>query len=246
MKEIYTPWTIDQFNIAAQNHSGWYNAQYIKMDNNEKGIQPAYFWYRKAFPDMNGGFFEIRIGMNGTNLSEDQQSKLIKIYNLSEKLRETNNPILESPYISYSDSISRIRGEISTICNNTVHERSIAATSLHWMEAILRIANDIVRNSPIPLTMFNGKWELEKISVAYTTTVGYKVNEIIKPDFLKNLIMEHREEPFTEEDPFKLIRGDHFVSEEGENKIPWTIELIPSFYKAPDKSFVRINTAKPV
>lgn len=109
--------------------------------------------------------------MNGTGLSSEQQEELAKAYELTDKLRDRD---LSSVYYSKHPSsllMSRTQQKIDALLVSGTEEEKKLVTPLGWMNMVLSIADDIVKNSPFPLTIVGTQGTIEQISPAYAAIV---------------------------------------------------------------------------
>lgn len=192
MQHLYLPETIERFNIAANNPQGGYTAQYVEMDKvtvdeDNKEDKPAFFWYRKEFNHPDGGKIQIRIGMNGTGFVPEQKREIMGLYTVADALRTKwlNYAHYSNP--SYEAFIARIKADVMSIIKGDAEKDDTLLMSLAWLQMILEIADDIVKNSPFPLVIVDGKGAIEHISPAYATMVGYTVNDILNEGFFDKI-----------------------------------------------------------
>lgn len=182
MQEIYSTETINAFT----KESG-YTSKFIEMDKllpDDNGDKPAYYWYKKQFHHPNGGKIEIRVGMDGTGLSDEQKEILTKMYDFIDMVRaEYPELVYHSEYPS-QNLILRLRNQISAILKNNLPTEEHVANELSWILLFLEIAQDITKNSPLPFTIIDDKDVIKTISPAYAAMVGYTINDILKPGFL--------------------------------------------------------------
>lgn len=181
-KILYTEETIRNFTLAAQKTHG-YTSRYIEMDNVpllDGESRPAYYWYRKEFSHPEGGILQVRLGMNGTGLTLSQREELSGLVVLTNTLRSKDS--IENVYYtnpSYKSTIDKIVAEIHTIQEKKYSDSEEVLRSLSWMKLILEVADDIMRNSPFPITILDGKGVIEQISPAYSAAIGRDVNSIM-------------------------------------------------------------------
>lgn len=260
MKIIYTWETIQQFTSAVNNSKGVFTAQFIPMDNiptNNNGDIPTFIWYRKEFSHPNGGKIQVRVGMNGTGLSEEQKQILEDIYKLTNTFRTKDISSVHYMRTSFEDTICRVKEQVISTLWNSQKWENILTVKMDFIRIILEIANDIIRNSPFPLIIIDNKGCIECISPVYAILVWHSVADILKPGFFSqiysmmefNALMEFYKEnghyPYDTE--FMINRGKFFVWSEKENNIsiPDTIGIIPnlSYFKTHEVNF---NTVLPL
>ncbi|MDD2891442.1 MAG: PAS domain S-box protein [Candidatus Gracilibacteria bacterium] len=257
MSEVYTPETIEGFT----NESG-YTSKFIEMDKlpvNDDGDKPAFFWYKKQFNHPHGGQIEVRIGMNGTGLSEEQRMMLTNIYNFTDTVRSEYIDLVHYAQPSSDALIVRLKGQISSIFEHNSAKDNTLAIELSWLLMFLEMANDIIKNSPFPLTIVDKQGSIKRVSPAYAAMVGYTVDEIIKPGFFNKIypgiegdLVRESIEFYTkngyypEDASFIVNRGKEFYGLEKQNNLPslGSLELIPSPYTF-DGGTIRLNTARP-
>jgi len=257
MKEPYTTETIEKFT----NEPG-YTSKFIKMDRlpaNDEGDKPAYFWYKKSFNHPNGGQIEVRIGMDGTGLSEEQRTTLTNIYKFTDKVRSEYIDIVHYAQPSSDSLIVRLKGQISSILEHNSGTENTLATELSWLLMFLEMANDIIKNSPFPLTIVDKEGTIKRISPAYAAMVGYTVDEIIKPNFFnkiypgiegdlvrKSIEFYAKNGHYPEDASFIVSRGKEFYGLEKQNNLPslGSLELNPSPYTFAEGT-IRLNTVRP-
>lgn len=263
MPRLYTPRTMEKYNAVARYSEDGYRAQFIEMDNADLGEgedTPAFFWYRKEFDHPNGGKIQVRIGMNGTGLSPEQQAELTRTYELTDMLRDQD---LSSVYHSKYPCdllMSRTQEKIDAILENGTDKERKLLMPLKWMNMVLAIADDIVKNSPFPLTIVGKQGAIEQISPAYAVMVGHTVDKILMPGFLWDIyrnmdkkILDQSEAYLAKNGRYptgvlyEVFRGDDFCQVEEEMGIvmPRHTEIIPSPYLATDGCIVRLNSAVP-
>ncbi len=190
MQKPYKAETIEQFSALARNSQGGYTAEFIEMDNvpvDSTGAAPAFFWYRKEFNHPDGGKIQVRIGMNGTGLLEKQRIELIELYKLANVLREEYMEYVHYSRPSYEALAIEIKDRLLSILDSGVEPKNDATIALGWMQMVLEIADDIIKNSPLPLTIVNEGGAIEHVSSAYATMVGYTVKDILKPGFFDRI-----------------------------------------------------------
>lgn len=263
MQDLYTPETIESFTTAAKASQGGYTAQFIEMDkvtSNEHDEKPAFFWYRKEFNHPDGGKIQVRIGMNGTGLSQDQKDELSDAYKLADILRREN--LDEVYYSKYPHAllIDRIKEQLSFILESNTDEEKKFIVPLGWMQMVLEIADDIVKNSPFPLTIVDGAGVIEQISPAYSAMIGYTVKDILNPGFFdkiypgvegkmvrESIAFYVKNGYYPESASFLVSRGNTFshIAEHNGFRPLKTLELIPFPYPFASGT-VRLNTARPL
>jgi PAS domain-containing protein len=155
----------------------------------EDGNPSAFFWHKREFEHPNDDSIQIRIGMSAKGLSYEQQEELLKIYKLADVLRKEYPKDVHYSRVSYSVVIERIQEEVQALLQPSNRNKMEARTSLQWIQMILKIAKDIIENSPPPLTIVSDNGQLEHVSSAYSAMVGYRVSEIIEPGFFDRLYL---------------------------------------------------------
>ncbi len=253
----YTQGVIDSFEQAIQNPDHAYNKpQYIVMDNNP--LSPSYFWHRKIHTDSNGELIDVRVGMSAGDMSEIQLAENTKIYILSRKLSQLNDPTIHNTTTSYTDVIAYIQVEIDSINEISPLWRQNIKSTLQWILAVLRIADDLLKHSPLAFTVVNPEMKIEKASLTYAAAVGYRVNTILSPDFLSmlypgkerqileaNLGYAQKNGKYISDTIFHGHRGNEFLGEQEGQEISKNIALIPSLHRTSDGGFIRLNSLRP-
>ncbi len=221
---------------------------------------PAFFWYRKEFNHPDGGKIQVRIGMNGTGLLEKQKIELTELYKLANVLREEHMEHVHYSRPSYEALVTEIKDRLSCILGVDTESKKETTMTLGWMQMVLEIADDIIKNSPLPLTIVDRDGVIEHVSPAYAAIVGYTVNDILKPGFfdriypgiegsmVKQSIQFYKENGhYPKGASFVVSRGKTFRPLEERKGIHTakSIELIPSPYLF-DEGTVRLNTARPL
>lgn len=161
--------------------------KYTKENGEEVIVKPAFFWYRKEFDHPDGGKIQVRIGMNGTELSPEQKIGLSDSYKLADILRTDDIEQVSYSTIPHALLIERINSEIKNILTKNIHNTAILLPLLKWSRMILDIKDDIVKNSPFPLTIVDNHGKIQDVSTAYSVITGYRVGEILKPGFFNKI-----------------------------------------------------------
>jgi hypothetical protein len=126
--------------------------------------------------------------MNGTGFSTKQRTGLVDLYKLADKIREYKPGLVHYTKFRYEELVYRMKDRIvSIISDNTTDEDDVDFNTLTWVCMVLEIYDDIIKNSPLPITVIGNDREVQEISTAYAIIVGHKVETILNPDFVKVL-----------------------------------------------------------
>lgn len=168
MHKLYTPATIADFKMVQE-----YTARYITMDKIPGA--PTYVWHKQQFTGSDGQTSEIRIGMNTSGLSPAQKNLLDQFYQLTDKLRTPD--FIDISYYDNPSSellLEKIKDKTYRLLNTTDPLKQ----QFHWLEMLLNMASEIIRNSPLPITIADQDGNIRNISPAYAAGTGYTIAQI--------------------------------------------------------------------
>lgn len=197
--------------------------------------------------------------MNATGLSQEQKTELSDAYRLADILRQERLAEVYYSKFPHMFLIDRIRERLSSLLQDEKEEEQRFVVPLGWIRMILEIAEDIVKNSPFPLTVVDNTGVIEQISPTYSAMVGYRVKDILNPGFFdriypgterklvdKSIDIYLKNGSYPDDVSFAVSRGNAFthMAEQHKLRFPKSLELIPFPYPFATGT-VRLNSGRP-